>query len=179
MQRPRVVTTFGILSIAFGGLGLMSLPMTFASLYWLEKLTHVRNPLLSIMDADPFVRAWMFASMTLGGGAAVGLTVAGAGLLAMKAWARRLAVLWAGFSLAFGVVGILVNTTIVSPALLRAAALSPASPAAKGGAMGGAIGGSIGGVLGLVYPALLLYFITQAEVRAAFASAERAARSSA
>ena len=125
MERPRVVTTFGILSLAFGGLGLLSIPITLASLYWLEALTHVRNPLLNVMDADPLVRSWTFASLALGTAAAVCLATAGAGLLAMKAWARRLAVLWAGFSLAFGVLGILMNIAVVSPALLRAAALSP------------------------------------------------------
>jgi hypothetical protein len=166
-----VVTTFGILSLAFGGLGLLSIPMTLASLYWFEALTHVRNPLLDVMDADPLVRSWMFASLALGAAAAVCLATAGAGLLAMAEWARRLAVLWAGFSLAFGVLGIVMNVAVVSPALLRLATLLPTPGPAKNGAIAGAVGGSIGGIVGLVYPALLLYFITRSEVRAAFASA--------
>jgi hypothetical protein len=87
----------------------------------------------------------------------------------MKPWARKLSIAYAIYALVFGVVGIVVNFLFVVRPMLEQAQGRQGPEAA--GAIGGAFGGTIGGCFGLVYPILLLIFMTRPNVVAAFRTA--------
>jgi hypothetical protein len=94
------------------------------------------------------------------------LLIAGIGLLLMKSWARTLSIIYAIYALVAGVLGLVVNFMFLVRPMLERAGQQHGPEAA--GALGGAIGGTFGGCLGLVYPILLLIFMTRPKLVAAF-----------
>jgi predicted RNA-binding Zn-ribbon protein involved in translation (DUF1610 family) len=143
-QRPTAVTVFGILGIVFGGLGLACTPVGLIATFAAPTTLHASSGYM----------AWLVVSSLIGLAAAGWLLAVGIGLLGLKRWARSGAVAYGWFALIFGVLN-----TIVSVALLVSGAVSPPAEA-----MAGYIGGTCGGLLGLIFPILLLVFMTRPHV---------------
>ena len=163
MQRPTSVTVFGILNIVFAAFGIIG---TFASLAFFSANADMNNPVVKIIHENSSYAAWLKICIPLGLIVSVALLAAGIGLLKLKPWARILSIAYTVYAIVFGIIGMVVNYFfLVQPMLAQAQSQQGPQAAA---AIGGAIGGSIGGCFGMIYPILLLIFMTRPNVIAAF-----------
>jgi len=163
MQRPTSVTVFGILNIVFAAFGVFGLIASIA-LFYLPADSH--NPVIKLIHENPAYALWLKICIPLGVLSCAALLAAGIGLLYLKPWARILSIAYAIYAIVFGIVGMVINFIVMVQPLLEQARQQPGPEAA--GAIGGAIGGTIGGCFGLIYPVLLLIFMTRPKVVAAF-----------
>lgn len=163
MQRPTSVTVFGILNIVFAVFGAFGLVVTLA-MFSLQ--TDLNNPVIRLIHENPTYAAWMKFSVLLSMPGLLVLLTAGIGLLRMKSWARILSIIYAIYAIIAGIAGMVANFFFMVRPLLEQAQQQQGPEAAA--AIGGAIGGGIGGCLGLIYPVLLLIFMTRPKVMAAF-----------
>ena len=163
MQRPPAVTIFGILNIVFAAFGAFGI---LASLVMLSMPMASNNPALRMMRENPAYMAWMKLSIPLGLLASAALLVSGIGLLCLKGWARLLAIGYAIYALISRTAGMILNFFFVIRPMLQTAHHQQGPEAI--GAIAGVFGGAIGGCFSLVYPILLLIFMTRPKVVAAF-----------
>jgi len=169
MQRPTSVTVFGILNIVFAVFGVIGM---FVSVFLFLPQANTNNPVVQIIQSSPAYATWLKLSLVLGAVVCVALLAAGIGLLKVRPWARTLSILYGIYAIVMGIVGMVVNYFFLVQPMLEQARQKTGPEAA--GAIGGTIGGSIGGCFGLIYPILLLIFMTRANVVAAFADGHRA-----
>lgn len=164
MQRPKSVTVFGILNIVFAGLGLCG--TAFSVMLFMPSSAAANNPVVQIIQSSPGYAAWMKVSVALGVIVAAALLAAGIGLLNLKPWARTLSIVYAIYAIFMVLIGDVINYIFLIQPMLQKAHGEQGAEAA--GAVGGAIGGLFGSCFGLVYPILLLIFMTRPQVVAAF-----------
>lgn len=165
MQRPVSVTVFGILNIVFAAWAICG--SVFSSVILAAQAgAGQQNPVLKVMEDDPFLSTWMKVSMPLALAGGVALLAAGIGLLLLKEWARKLSIGYAVYAIVMALVGVAINLIFVMPRLTQQ--LGGAKGPEAVGAQIGMVAGIAGGIVGLIYPALLLYFMTRPHVRAAF-----------
>jgi hypothetical protein len=163
MQRPTAVTVFGVLNIVFAVLGAIGVA---ASLMLFGSQAGAENPIVQLIHDNPTYALWMKFSASAGLVVCVLLMAAGIGLLMLKPWARGLSIFYGIYAIVMGIVGTAVNYFyLVQPIIERAQQKQGPEAAA---AIGGAIGGTIGGCVGLIYPVLLLVFMTRPKIVAAF-----------
>lgn len=160
MNRPTSVTVFGILNIVFGIFGLCGVLVSSVAL--MAPGAGVGNPVFELMEENLVYGTWVKAGTILGAVATLLLLVAGCGLLAAKPWARLLSVYYGVYGIVMSVVGFVFNAIFLFPVLIRAMENAQGPEAA--GAVGGVIGGVVGGLAGLIYPVLLIYFMTRPRV---------------
>jgi|ERR1051325_854339 hypothetical protein len=163
MERPASVTTFGILNIVFAAVGFFGLLASIA-LYFAPATSH--NPVVRIMHENPAYMTWIILTIPMGLISCGVLLAAGIGLLLLKPWARILSIGYAIYAVLFGLLGTVLNSIFLLPSLLEEASRRQGPEAA--GAIGGAVGGTIGGCVGLIYPILLLIFMTRPKLKEAF-----------
>ncbi len=162
MQRPVSATVFGILNLVFAAFGLFGL---LATVTLLSTAADTHNPVARAMLDNPTFALWIKIGLPLGLIALLVLLVAGIGLLRLKEWARKLSIGYAIYAIVMGVVGMLMNLLfVVRPMLAQAQQQGPENAAA----MAGAFGGVMGGCIGMIYPILLLIFLTRPKLVAAF-----------
>ncbi len=162
MQRPGAVTAFGILNIVFGGLGVLCTPMSLLFL-WFQRARDL--PIQRVMDASAGLFAYWVAMAAFSMLSALALIAAGIGLLQLRPWARVLSIVYGIFSIVVGIVGMMVNAVFVfGPMITRARTGGPEAAAS----LVGLTAGTIGGIIGMVYPILLLVFMTRPRIRDAF-----------
>jgi hypothetical protein len=164
MQRPVSVTVFGILNIVFAGLGLCG--TLLGGLFLAAKPGPAQNPMVRIMEGDPFYATWVKISIPLSLLGCGALLAAGIGLLLLKEWGRKLTLGYAVYAIALGLVNLVIHFVFVVRPLMEEAGRQQGPEAFA--AIGGAVGGILGGCLGFVYQFLLLYFMTRPNVIAAF-----------
>jgi len=167
MQRPTAVTVFGVLNIVFATFGIFGM---FASVLLFLPQASSNNPVVQLIHDSPAYAAWLKISMALGVVVAAALLAAGIGLLKLKPWARTFSIGYGIYAIVMTVVGTVVNYFLLVRPMLEQAQQKHGPESAA--AIGGAIGGTLGGCLGLIYPILLLVFMTRANVVAAFASGQ-------
>jgi hypothetical protein len=165
MQRPASVTVFGVLNIVFGALGFVAIIFTAITLMAVPAGS-TNNPVLEIMRNNPGYVLWMEITIPLGVLASGVSIAAGIGLLKLKSWGRILSIGYAIYSIAAGVLGVLLSFVFVMQPLMQQASQKSGPEAAA--LIGGAIGGTIGGCFGMIYPVLLLIFMFRPKVVAAF-----------
>jgi hypothetical protein len=158
------VTVFGILNIIFGVFGLVGLVGSIALLFATDAVAN--DPVVKIMRANPTYNTWIKLSIPLGVLSCGALVASGVGLLLLKSWARKLSIGYAIYALVVGVVGMVMNYLFLMRPLLEEAQRKQGPEAAA--AVGGGVVGTFGGCLGLIYPILLLIFMTRPHVVAAF-----------
>lgn len=163
MQRPVSLTVLGILNIGFGVLGILGIATTIGML---SSESYADNPALKVMRDSPGYMTWLKLTVPLGIVSSLVLVAAGIGLLKVKSWGRIMSIAHAIYSIGFGIAGIVVNYLYLMRPLFAAAQRQQGPEAA--GAIGGAIGASVGGCFGLIYPVVLLVFMTRPGVIAAF-----------
>jgi hypothetical protein len=123
------------------------------------------NPVVKIARESPTLNTWLKLSIPLTVLSCSVLLAAGAGLLLLKPWARKLSIAYAIYALVMGVIASVINYMFLTLPLLEEAQRRKGPEAA--GAIGGVVA-SAGGCVGLVYPILLLIFMTRPKVVAAF-----------
>ena len=163
MQRPVSVTVFGILNIVFAVLGVFGMIGTLV-LFSMSEASN--NLVVRIMRESPGYAAWLKLTIPFGLLACIVLLAAGIGLLRLKSWARKVSIGYAIYAIAFGLLGMVMNFIFLLRPMLEEAQRRQGPEAA--GAIGGAVGGTIGGCFGLIYPIVLLIFMTRPKVAAAF-----------
>jgi len=166
MQRPISVNVFGILNIVFACFGILG---TVASLSLLFGAAASNNPVAKVIQENATYMAYLKVMIPVGILASITLLVAGIGLLILKNWARYLSIGFGIYGVLSGLIGAIMNFMYVMQPLLEQASHQQGPEAA--GAIGGAIGGTVGGCFGVIYPILLLIFMTRPKVVAAFQSA--------
>ncbi len=156
MQRPTAVTVFGVLNILYALFAMGSTVLGLASLKLLKNYVPEAAQQAELTTANI---VGMVISMII----AVGLLVDGIGLMAMRRWARKLAVWIGGALICQGIVGI-----AMMPSQMQAASQ-------RQGAMGQeflAVSMVVGVFVTLVmmtYPILMMIFLTRRPVVEAFA----------
>jgi hypothetical protein len=163
MQRPTSVSIFGILNMVFACLGVLG---TLGSIAMFYLPGNSNNPVIKIMQENPSYAAFIKLSIPLGFLNSIILLTAGIGLLNLKNWARLLSIGYAIYAIVFALLSMALNIIFVMRPLLEQA--SQRQGPEEAGAIGGAIGGSVGGCFALVYPILLLIFMTRPKLVAAF-----------
>ena len=129
-------------------------------------LPRTNSPVIKLINDQPVFYWWTLFRLAVGLGFSVLLAVAGIGLLKLKPSGRTMSVGYSIASLALGVIGIVFNWIfLVGP--LAAEAGKSSGPHAVG-ATAGAISGMVGGLCPMVYPILLLIFMTRPKLVAAF-----------
>jgi hypothetical protein len=144
-QRPISVTIFGILNIGFGFFDLF---ITLFSMFVVPRM-NMAAPLLIQMNDNP----WTRITMPLDGIAAVALSAAGIGLLLSQNWARIVSIIDGIYSILSCVVGGIVTLNSGTSGIMIIVSL-------------------IATVGSLVYPILLIIFMTRPKVAAAFGPAQ-------
>ncbi|MGD0812326.1 MAG: hypothetical protein ABSA83_01870 [Verrucomicrobiota bacterium] len=155
-HRPVSVTIFGILNIGFGVLGVIT---TIVSMALHSPGGAALSPIIKKVYDNPGFSAWMKIATPLGGVGALALIVAGIGLLLLQNWGRLTSI---GYAI-YGIVIALVNTTLMLHAAFGEQGLTMIILL---------FAALVGLVIGLVYPALLLIFMTRAKLKAAFGPAQ-------
>ncbi|HMP83221.1 MAG TPA: hypothetical protein PKA41_11020 [Verrucomicrobiota bacterium] len=163
MQRPQIVTIFGILNIAFGILGILGALGMLAMFLFLENTEH---PMLKAMreSIDYANTSQMNVPLAL---LSSGLVImAGIGLLKFKEWGRRLSILYSAVAIVIGVSHIAANH------LWHVVPTFDVTTHQKGsvrmGGVSGKISGDMGILFGLIYPVFLLVIMTRPKLVSAF-----------
>ncbi len=167
MQRPTAVTVFGVLNIGFAGMGIISL---ISTLFMFRDVGDSKNPVLQLMHNNPAYLSWVKISVPLGVTASIILLIAGIGLLQMKNWGRVLSLVYGIYALLMAAVSIVVTYQCLVVPLLQQA--QNKSGPEYVGAIAGGIGALIGSAISLVYPILLIVFMTRPKLIAAFRAAQ-------
>jgi hypothetical protein len=139
MKRPTSVTVFGILNIVFAVLGVIGIFASIAMLKFVGK-SQANNPVVKALHDNVVYAAWFKIMIPLGLIASMVLLAAG--------------------------IGLAMNGVFLLLPLLNQS--SHGSTVEAAGQIGAAIGATIGSVFSLVYPILLLIFMTRPKVIAGF-----------
>lgn len=164
MQRPTSAVVFGILNIAFaaiGAVGLLATAMVLSSVQ-----ADSSNPVLGIMRDSPAYMTWMKIALPVGMLGILVLLAGGIGLLCFKTWGRTLSIGYAIYGIVNAILAVGMNFFFLCLPMLHQAQQQTGPEQAS--AYGSAIGGTIGSSFGLIYPVLLLIFMTRPKLVAAF-----------
>jgi hypothetical protein len=157
------VTALGVFNIVFAGLGLFGL---LASIAMLSTSGASDNPVVKIMRQNPSYMMWVKISTPLGLMSLAALLTAGIGLLRLKPWARVLSIGCALWAIVFGLLGLVSNYFFLVRPMMEEAAHKQGAEAL--GTISGAVSSVFGGCLGIIYPIILLVFMTRPKVINAF-----------
>ena len=163
MQRPASVIVFGILNFVFAALGVIGL---IASITLLGLPADSNNPVIQFIHAGPGYAVWLKICIALGVLGFAFLLASGFGLLSLKPWARTASMVCAIYLIVFCAGGMLINLIFMDQPMLGPAQQQRAFETIA--AIGGPVSGTIGGLFWLIYPLLLLAFMLQPKVMAAF-----------
>jgi hypothetical protein len=163
MPRPASVTILGILNLVFAVFGVVGLMASFALL---SVPADPNNPVVKLLQQNASYAGWLKFCIFLGLLSCVVLLAAGAGLLGLKPWGRTLSMAYAIFAIVFALMAMGINLFLMIQPLFEQA--TPHQELAVALAIGGPLSGTVGGCFGLIYPMLLLAFLLQPKVAAAF-----------
>ncbi len=163
MQRPVAVHVFGVLNCVVAALGVIGL---IASITLLGLPADSNNPVIQFIHACPDYAVWLKLCVPLGVLGCALLLAAGFGLLCVKPWARTASMVCAIYLIVFCLGGMLVNLIFMDQPTLGPARQQRAFETVA--ALGAPVSGTIGGLFWLIYPLLLLAFMLQPKVIAAF-----------
>jgi hypothetical protein len=166
MERPTSVTVFGVLNIIFAAYAVLGIGVSMVMFFMPHSDSD--NPVMQLIQDNPGYAAWLKFSIVLGIPVAGALITAGIGLLKMKPWARILSIIYGIYAIIMVIVGGVVNYFCLFQPMMEKAHNAQGPEAI--GAIFGAICGTFGSCAGLIYPVLLLIFMTRPKVVAAFQS---------
>ena len=166
-QRPTSVTVFGIINIIFGSFNIICLPISL--LMATGVMRFMRSPVLDLLsESHPYV-IWTTVGSIIGIFAAIVQLVCGIGLLKLKPWARTTSIGYAIYAIIAAIAGMFMTAVVMIPIMQK---IQPGSGPDHAVAIGGMVGGIIGGIAGscfaLIYPIILLIFMTRPKIKAAF-----------
>lgn len=161
MQRPTSVTVFGVLNIVFGVLGLLVVLFSGAAVFL---ATAQRQRLPGMEEMNPVLATWTKVSVVIGLLGTLALLISGMGLLGLKSWGRFLAMGYSVYTIVTGILGIVVQYVFVIQPVLE----QQVPGGRREVVIGTVIGGAVGSCIGLIYPVLLMFFMSRPHVKAAF-----------
>jgi len=160
-SRPASVSAFGVLNIVFGAMGVVCTPFSVLSLFMPQPAAAPANPMVELMKGETY-RAFLIGSAALGWVASAVLLAAGIGLLNERSWGRK-------FSIGYGVYAIVA--TVIHGGANIVFLIMPLLEASKqqnspemNAALVMAIFAAVISLVGLIYPILLLIFMTRPRV---------------
>lgn len=162
MYRPTAITVFAVLNFVFAAGKSLQLLWT---MFWMVLMTSdlVHDLPFGQMQAQLGVaKGWTWIGIPLSAVAIAGLVVSGVGLLRMRPWARKVALAYAGYAIL-----LVLGRTAYSVLVLFPRMAEVMGPQMQGGPeMGAMMGASavMGAAIGLIYPSLLLVFMTRKDI---------------
>lgn len=172
MNRPTVVTVFGVLNLVFGGLGLLCVPLSALSMLAMPGLQQMNanmgipNPGLDMLES-PAYRLSMIIYLTVTLAGAIALVVGGIGLLKLRPWGRSLSIIYGALKIvAVPIVNVVNYVTITQPMFEQMPAQT--MPFASFASATSAVGAVVGCCFQMIYPVVLLIFMLLPSVKAAF-----------
>jgi hypothetical protein len=158
-RRPISAIIFGILNIGF------------AAFSWIELLLF--KPMASIMAksaaaSDPAQMHWQWIASVVDAAAALAQLAGGAGLLAGQRWGRILSLAWAWFDIVFCLTRCPLTWDASRDALAAAHVGPGAAPVLTW------IAAIIATIASMIYPGLLIYFMTRPKLKTAYSPAPSA-----
>lgn len=173
-ERPISITIFGILNVGIGllGLGGLLLSTMFESPDFLSISPSVPsvNSFLSSMLAlwntistDATFVVWRRITVPLDAAASLTLVAGGIGLLLLRNWARLVSIGYAIYKVIFALLDVAVLMAVLHRVLAKAPQADTGAPIALL-----VWAAAIETVLTLVYPVLLIYFLTRPKAVLAF-----------
>ena len=164
-ERPVSVMIFGILNIGFGLLGMAEAVLSklfegFGSSAASSTVNSV-VAFLATLQNDPVYVVWNQITQPLNFAVGAVLLAAGVGLLLLKNWARLTSISYGIYKIVF----VVLNGAVLFLALHHILAKSVESGFAVGILV---VAGLVGAILTLIYPALLIFFMTRPKVVLAF-----------
>ncbi|MDA8743990.1 hypothetical protein N9N28_05085 [Rubripirellula amarantea] len=171
--RPVGVTVFAILSLVFGGLGLLSLLLS-AGMYATGVTLGQPNAALDLFQTNMVYKVFTIVAMVLGIFFSIVQVVAGIGLLKMSELARKWTLIYAVYSIIAAVIASLMNLLYLFPTMKEQMATQVANTPA--GAMEfmelSMYAGMVGGMIfALALPTAILWYFNRATIKAKFAAA--------
>jgi len=157
--RPISITVFGILNIGFALFGFLGVFVSHLMLH--AKLRAPHGMVIPTAEINP---AWASFVSFFGTAQSLMLLAAGIGLLLTQHWARVLSVVYAVIAVVYAFVGSVINFPTLQATLSRMPVRIPPE-AVSAVAVAATV---LGLIIGLIYPGLLLYFMTRPKVVAAF-----------
>ena len=159
MNPPKSLRVLAILNLVFGGFGIFGAISSYA-------ITHApimaNNPAVKVMNDQPGYAKWMLISIPLSLIGALMLLTSGIGLLKAREWARKLAIGYGIYAIIFTIITTTMSYRFVLAPMFEQSRTAQGAEAA--GAIGAAIGGIIGSCFSLVYPIILLIFMTRPRI---------------
>jgi hypothetical protein len=128
------------------------------------------NPILQKMNANPQYVAWIKVATPMSGVAAIVVLAAGIGLLVLQNWARIASICYGVYTIVGGIVTAVMMMNVFFTAMPHDAR-GPAGIVM----MASIVGAFFGMAIGLVYPILLIIFMTRPKVVAACRPAQAVA----
>jgi hypothetical protein len=165
-DRPVSIKIFGILNIVFGVIGVLAFIISVISAVAMMALIQNSGQNNEIMRLNPVfhenlgIRFYFWAMMILGAAMTVVLIISGIGLLRDKMYGRKLALVYGWYAIVSGILGIVVNFFLITLPTMQRISGPGVSFSRRI-----VISSGIGGLSGLIFPALLLFFMYQANVR--------------
>ena len=165
--RPTAVTVLAIFGIIFGALGVLCKPVALAGMFVPQPPG--ANP---VVDMQRQMLGWNVASTVVGVAISILLLAGSIGSLNLKTWARPAMLAYAGLAVLMTLVNLVVTLVWIVPAMKQMQQQMPqqGAPASAAAIMqaAGTVGAVVGAALALIFPALLAYFYTRPNVKAAF-----------
>jgi hypothetical protein len=152
VSRPAAIKVFGILNIIFGAFALFSTSVAI--------LIHfVYGSDVLIPFGGTVYKIYFKVSSLLGFAGSILMLVSGIGLCSFREWARKIAIGYAWYSIAACLLGLAVTLLVILPEVREMGC--------QGAYVGGLVGGMLGGIIGMIYPVLLIIFLSRARVKTA------------
>jgi len=182
-KRPTAVTVLGILNIVFGSLGLagnlccgvgllvFAGAINQAAAQNPQQFQPFKDMIDGITRAAPWLLAYFVAMLIVGTVLGVMLLIGGIGLLKLKNWARILSILVAVLHLLLQAGNFVYNVSVIQPAMVQAQQQMLAqagAPAPPANPFGNAFFSGFGSILSVAYYIVLLVFLLQPRIAAAF-----------
>jgi uncharacterized protein YneF (UPF0154 family) len=170
-RRPTVVTVLAILAIIFGSLGVLG-GMCNIPQYLGVRL--MPNPILDAMQKDPVIFSFLLGSLVINLILSIILLVTGIGALSLKPSSRVWMIRYAVIHIVVTALSLLVGLTFIharNQALIeKTLAANPAlnTPQMKTVMQYSTSGGYCFAVVFLIWPLLILYYMSRPHVKAAF-----------
>ena len=165
--RPTSVTVLSILGIIWGSLVLLSSLCNVVQIGGGSLFT-TNNPIAKAMHDDATLFAWSIVSVVLNFVLGVLLLGGSIGSLSLKRWGRSWLIGYSWLDVVFTVLSLVVAVTVTTPKMQQLAQSSGVNPQTQTIMQAAAWGGILLALVLLVFPALILYYMSRPHVKAAF-----------
>jgi hypothetical protein len=169
--RPTSVTVFAILGIIFGSIGVLAM---LCSLPQYLGVQFAPNPIMDGIRKDPLLMSVTIGSLVIGLGLSILELFASIGMLSLRRGARRQFVWYAILYIIVSILSIMLSLAVTNPRMQEVTQRSVQSnpqlntPQMKAIMQYSSYGGVCMAVVMLIWPILILYFMTRPHVKHAF-----------